>query len=216
MHDGEHYCQECMKSVCPVCGEYLWQPHLGHCAVCQWAFGESNLDNHIWGPSREDPTVCGNCYKPLCDMLGDGCGHNPLIVGGTFYPEMVASGYFRIDALGNHGTHRQADGRLLCDRHDKSENAEKRKADAEAQRLYDALPKELYCSTCDTVVDPADVDDEPWYYCENSGDEFNRDETESYDHRCPYCNKFASRSETKHCGVCREALENRVIEEVAS
>ena len=131
---------------------------------------------------------------------------------------LLASGECaRVDSYGRNpdlaaAWHPQEGGRWLCDYHDKTENAERRAAEAEAQAAYDALPKELYCSTCETVVDPADVDDEPWYYCENCGDEFNRDATANDNHQCPSCNKFASRSDTDHCAHCQEELEVRVVE----
>jgi hypothetical protein len=115
---------------------------------------------------------------------------------------------------GDIASHRQKDGRWLCSAHDLSENAVRLAAEAEAARVYDALPKELYCSTCETVVDPADVGDEKWYHCENCDEEFNRDMTENYDHRCPECNKFASRSDTEHCANCQEELEERPVEMV--
>jgi hypothetical protein len=106
---------------------------------------------------------------------------------------------------------KQSDGRWLwlCSAHYLSENAEGLAAEAEAARL----PKELYCFNCEIVVDPADVDDGTWYYCEDCGEEFNRDATG--DHRCPECNKFATRSDTEHCANCREELEERPVEMVS-
>ena len=60
------------------------------------------------------------------------------------------------------------------------------------------------------------MDDEPWYECENCGEEFNRDMTANYNHQCPSCNKFAGRSETERCGECQNELEERVVEVASS
>ncbi len=209
--------------TCDVCGEDDGgHDHSWHCTWC--AISYATADNPR---SDTEPTLHEKCIgaeereaqrrqkskeRSLMRMAdrpcalvatGDcGCIPDPDTYGGD--PDLEVLAWYR-----------QEDGRDLSGYHDHSENAKRRAAEAEARAVYDALPKELYCSTCTTVIDPADVDDEPWYECGNCGEEFNRDATENGDHRCPSCNKFASRSDTKHCANCEGELEVRVAEEVS-
>jgi DNA-directed RNA polymerase subunit RPC12/RpoP len=73
------------------------------------------------------------------------------------------------------------------------------------ENLIPPPPTELYCETCDRVVDEGDA--EPGYECGDCGTEFTRENSADGDsNQCPDCNKFASRSETPYCPDCAEQL----------
>ena len=229
---GEFYCQKCMDlGECDICDEYTFgADHSWHCSYCNHA--PSDADPR----SDSEPTLHESCIGeeermaqlhreseqrqkegaeerrriwPPCAMAGDGgCG----VPGpGDWEADIAWCPQDGEKYLGREGS------RYLCRKHDEEVHREERAAAAEAQRIWDALPKELYCSTCETVVDPGDMDDESWYECGECGDEFNRDGSADGDsNRCPSCTKFAAKSETQHCGECQEELEVRAVEEQLS
>ena len=218
--DDKRYCQTCTAFECDVCDEYgMGRDHTWHCAWCSFV-ADTDDPRSATEPTLHEKCIGRREWQEQCErerrerslrMMAD----RPCAMVATGDCRGVGYSHGADPAIDALGWFRQEDGRDLCGYHDHSENAERRAAEAEARTAYDALPKELYCPTCDTVVDPTDVDDEPWYHCEGCDEEFNRDATENYDHRCPSCNKFASRSDTKHCADCQEDLEVRVAEEVS-
>jgi hypothetical protein len=216
---GWYYCPTCVAlGECDVCDELtLGLDHSWHCDHCT---GIAESDEYA--RSTSIPTLHIACEgEPERKAQYERERHERgLFLAKSWRKEygrcaMLAKGVCGDDVLGPEfwdiGMHRQEDGRRLCRTHDWSENKDAREAKAEADRVYAALPKELYCSTCDKVVAPDEVDDESWYECECGGEAFTRDMSANDNHQCPYCAKFAKRSDSEHCADCREPLDVRPV-----
>jgi len=137
--------------------------------------------------------LCGmvlGTWKPLYHETGNTIGNETLHAA-------LRRGWVKlvVDANGHHSY-------ALTDR---GRAAAKRLEGGEAEKKLDTR-QGWRCESCDRVF-RSEAEASTGYECQNCSTEFTRESSADGDsHRCPDCNKFASRSETPFCPDCGEPL----------